>query len=375
MKELSDCTVLVVDDTEANVDILVDALGEDYGVSVAMDGRAALEAVEEEPPDLILLDIMMPEMDGYEVCRRLKSDKKTENIPIIFVTIKGEVEDEQKGLELGAVDYISKPFSPPIVKARVKNHLLIKIQHDQLTNSISNLQHEAEILGQKAELGIQAGGLAHDINNVLAGIMIAEIIPASLPVNFPGRENILKNISNILKSAHLGRDICLGYTNYLRNVEEKAKVQPVFPLLQPIDIFARRYMGKLERDIATDIPPIECKSSQLKRIFVNLFVNASQAIENKSEQIITIRLWSEADRVLFSIQDNGTGIPEDILPLIFEERFTTKPDGTGLGLFLVKQIMNDHGGEIDVTSKQEKGTTITISFPAIVKGAATGHTG
>ena len=286
MKELSDCTVLVVDDTEANVDILVDTLGEDYGVSVAMDGRAALEAVEEEPPDLILLDIMMPEMDGYEVCRRLKSDKKTENIPIIFVTIKGEVEDEQKGLELGAVDYISKPFSPPIVKARVKNHLLIKIQHDQLTNSISNLQHEAEILGQKAELGIQAGGLAHDINNVLAGIMIAEIIPASLPVNFPGRENILKNISNILKSAHLGRDICLGYTNYLRNVEEKAKVQPVFPLLQPIDIFARRYMGKLERDIATDIPPIECKSSQLKRIFVNLFVNASQAIENKSEQII-----------------------------------------------------------------------------------------
>jgi len=124
-------TILVVDDTETNIDILVDTLEADYEVSVAMDGESALETVESDPPELILLDIMMPGMDGYEVCRRLKADEKTRHIPIIFVTAKGEVEDEKKGLQFGAVDYITKPFSPPIVQARVKNHLELKHRTDE----------------------------------------------------------------------------------------------------------------------------------------------------------------------------------------------------------------------------------------------------
>ena len=101
MKELSDCTVLVVDDTEANVDILVDALGEIYDVSVAMDGREAVETIAEEAPDLILLDIMMPEMDGYEVCETLKADERYEKIPIIFLTALTEIENKTKGFQNG----------------------------------------------------------------------------------------------------------------------------------------------------------------------------------------------------------------------------------------------------------------------------------
>ncbi len=126
MKELSECTVLVVDDTEANVDILVDTLGELYEVSVAMDGQGALEIVAEDPPDLILLDVMMPGMDGYEVCERLKANKKTRGIPVIFVTAKVEVADEIRGFKCGAVDYITKPISPPVVKARVETHLKLR---------------------------------------------------------------------------------------------------------------------------------------------------------------------------------------------------------------------------------------------------------
>ena len=126
MKELSDCTVLVVDDNEVNVDILVDALGDIYDVSVAMDGLAALEAVAENPPDLILLDVMMPGMDGYEVCEKLKANKKTRGIPVIFVTAKIEVEDEIKGFTVGAVDYVTKPISPPVVIARVETHLKLR---------------------------------------------------------------------------------------------------------------------------------------------------------------------------------------------------------------------------------------------------------
>ncbi len=132
MKELSDCTVLVVDDTETNVDILVDALGEIYDVSVAMDGRAALEAVEEEPPDLILLDIMMPEIDGYEACQKLKADERYAKIPIIFLTALTEIENKTKGFQMGAVDYITKPFEISEVQARVKTHLSLVLTSREL---------------------------------------------------------------------------------------------------------------------------------------------------------------------------------------------------------------------------------------------------
>ncbi len=136
MKELSDCTVLVVDDTEANVDILVDALGELYDVSVAMDGVAALEAIAEETPDLILLDIMMPEMDGYEVCRRLKGDERYASIPVIFLTALTEIENKTKGFQMGAVDYITKPFEIAEVNARVKTHLKLRLAELELRDLV-----------------------------------------------------------------------------------------------------------------------------------------------------------------------------------------------------------------------------------------------
>ncbi len=123
MKDLSECTVLIVDDTETNVDILVETLGEDYDIAVAMDGESALEAVEEEPPDLILLDIMMPDMDGYEVCKRLKDNPETEDIPVIFLSALTEADEKQKGLKLGAVDFLTKPFNPSVIQDKVKQHL------------------------------------------------------------------------------------------------------------------------------------------------------------------------------------------------------------------------------------------------------------
>jgi len=131
MKDLSESTILVVDDTEANIDVLVNTLGDDYELAVAMDGESALTIASEDAPDLILLDIMMPGMDGYEVCRRLKADEKTREIPVIFVTAMGEAEDETKGLGLGAIDYITKPVTPSIVQARVRNHLELKRLRDQ----------------------------------------------------------------------------------------------------------------------------------------------------------------------------------------------------------------------------------------------------
>ena len=132
MHQTSSGTVLIVDDTETNIDILVEALGNDFDLRVAMDGETALEAVADEPPDLILLDIMMPGMDGYEVCSRLKASPETRDIPIVFLTAMSEEQDEARGLALGAVDYITKPFSPALVKARVRNQLELKRYRDHL---------------------------------------------------------------------------------------------------------------------------------------------------------------------------------------------------------------------------------------------------
>ena len=132
MSDLSNMRILVVDDIEANIDILVDTLGDDYRISVAMDGESALEDIREVLPDLILLDIMMPGIDGYQVCQHLKSDNTTRNIPIIFLTALTEESNEAKGLALGAVDYITKPFSPELIKSRVRNHLELKHYRNHL---------------------------------------------------------------------------------------------------------------------------------------------------------------------------------------------------------------------------------------------------
>jgi PleD family two-component response regulator len=119
--------ILTVDDAPDNLALISELLKESYRVKVATNGKDALHiAFSSDPPDLILLDIMMPEMDGYEVCRQLKSDAQTSDIPVIFLTTKSEVADEEKGFDLGAVDYITKPISPPILQARIRTHLRIK---------------------------------------------------------------------------------------------------------------------------------------------------------------------------------------------------------------------------------------------------------
>lgn len=125
-------TLLVVDDEAANIDVLMEVVGADYAIRVAVDGAAALASVRKKIPDLILLDVMMPVMDGFEVCRRLKEAPATRDIPVIFLTALSDPRDEARGLVLGAVDYIAKPLSPPIVRARIRNHLELKEHRTRL---------------------------------------------------------------------------------------------------------------------------------------------------------------------------------------------------------------------------------------------------
>jgi putative two-component system response regulator len=142
MNEEQKKIILTVDDTIINIDVVKGILAKDYLVQAATSGKMALKIIEKQKPDLILLDIMMPEMDGYEVCQILKSKESTKNIPVIFLTAKSEESDEAKGLALGAVDYITKPISPPILKERVKNHLILQ-------ESKKVLEQQNEVLEEK----------------------------------------------------------------------------------------------------------------------------------------------------------------------------------------------------------------------------------
>lgn len=141
MNDFSKPRVLVVDDSASNLHVLVEALRQDYDIRIAKDGRAALQIVHEQTlPDLILLDVMMPGMDGYEVADRLKASSLTFDIPIIFITAKDSVQDEERGLAIGALDYITKPFNLAVVKARVKNHIRLKLQQDELLHQKEELE-------------------------------------------------------------------------------------------------------------------------------------------------------------------------------------------------------------------------------------------
>lgn len=141
--------ILIVDDMPINIQVLARPLKSDYNIKIATNGEMALKiAASRNPPDLILLDIIMPEMDGYEVCKRLKRDPRTQNIPVIFITAKSDVEDETRGLELGAVDYITKPFQIPIVKARVKTQINLKRKSD-LLESLAALDALTEIANRR----------------------------------------------------------------------------------------------------------------------------------------------------------------------------------------------------------------------------------
>jgi putative two-component system response regulator len=158
--------LLVVDDVVTNIDILLEALGEDYAVRVATGGADALDSVKETLPDLILLDVMMPGMDGFAVCRCLKDDPTTRDVPIIFLTALNEDSNVAYGLDMGAVDYITKPFNSAIVKARVRNHLELKKHRDHLASLVAQRTRE---LAKAYERLLELGRLKDDF---LGGIAL-----------------------------------------------------------------------------------------------------------------------------------------------------------------------------------------------------------
>lgn len=373
MRALSEHTVLLVDDTEANIDILVETLSDDYDVAVAMDGESALEAVNASPPDLILLDIMMPGMDGYEVCRRLKADGATSDIPVIFVTALSDVASEMRGLELGAVDYITKPLSPPVVLARVKTHLTLLQQRRQLESQNAELLEAARLREDVDSM------MRHDLKGPLSGIVsLPQLVLDEGGLN-EDQSRFLKlieeagyrllnmvNLSlDLLKMEHGTYEVAAAPVDLLgitRRIAEEYGNSIRSKGLRFSLVVEGKPAGEDDQALAFG-EELLCYS-----MLGNLIKNAVEAVPDGGKVAVC---FSRKDIVEVAIQNDGA-VPTEIRDTFFDKFVTKgKSGGTGLGTYSAKLIAETQGGSIALQTSEEDGTTITIGLPTVAVGELT----
>lgn len=461
--------ILVVDDTLENLHLLAGMLRTNgYKVRPVPSGELALSGARGFPPDLILLDIMMPEMDGYEVCKALKADERTRTIPVIFISALSDVLDKVKAFGVGGVDYITKPFQEAEVLARVETHLALQRlqknlqdKNQELTNTLQQLKITQDELIQSekmAALGQLVAGVAHEVNTPLAAIRssvanIAEFLHENLeqlPSFFQGltqeqeqyfftllqkskqqtnslssreKRQFKKELMRQLESQGIEKADSLAST--LVNIGVYDQIEPFLPLFKDLDsemilktayqfatlqrstrtistatekatkvVFALKsyarydhfgekvqaqitdgietvltlYHNQLKQGVEVTknyekpLPLILCYPDELNQVWTNIIYNALQAMDYQGTLKIEIRQQDE--NLLVSITDSGKGIAPEIIPKIFEPFFTTKPlgEGSGLGLDIVKKILNKHQGKIWVESIPGQ-TTFTVSLP------------
>ncbi|WP_298911395.1 response regulator [uncultured Nostoc sp.] len=398
--------ILLVDDNPNNLKVLSEMIqGYGWKALMATNGESAIEQTEYALPDLILLDVMMPGIDGFETCRRLKANPITQNIPVIFMTALSDSKDKVKGLEIGAVDYVTKPFQQEEVIARLKLHL--KISHltytleqrvqertAELTQSLQQLQQTQLQLIQSEKmstLGQLVAGIGHEINNPIGFIEgnfsyiteytnnllhLVNLQQQKLPHPEPEIEELLnqmdfeylaEDIPKLLASMRQGIDRLKGISLSLRtfarsDISSKMEFQIHEGINSTLMLLKHRLQNKGNHpaiEVITQygkLPPISCYPGQLNQVFMNIIANAIDALDDLNQNhsyqkitacpntiTITTSVNYQQETVIICIQDNGPGMLPEVQTRIFEQSFTTKPvgKGTGLGLAISYQIIVD----------------------------------
>ncbi|GFO55986.1 hybrid sensor histidine kinase/response regulator [Geomonas sp. Red276] len=361
--------VLIVDDTPANIEVVSESLGDEYEMIFATSGAEALELIKADKPDLILLDIMMPGMDGYEVCSILKKDPATRDIPIIFVTAMIQEEDEIKGLELGAIDYITKPITPQVVRARVKNHLEMKRYRDLLENlSTAADRTKKEFLR----------GVSHELRTPLTPI----IGMTDLVLTNEQDDEKRKYLSLVQKAAMklLGLIEDLIETSRLEGDEVRLETRPfrLAPFLEGIvgelqPLAASKKLA-LTVDVDPELPPtVVADQGMLHKV---LSVLVGNAVKFTAEGDVTVSARREVSgqgfMIRFSVADTGIGIGEEDLERIFNDftqsdgAVTRAYPGLGLGLTLARRIIEIMGGRIWAESRPGAGSIFHSEIPLVL---------
>jgi len=358
-------TILVIDDTPEDIAILHEELKVEYRVQAATDHETAFKIVRSSPPpDLILLDISMPGMDGYQLCRVLKADPSTRDIPVIFVTVRDAVENEAAGFAAGGVDYIVKPVNTLLVKARVKTHIDLKLARE-------DLEKQNEILRENVRLREEVEAIGrHDLKNPL---MVVMNVPSVLLAD----SNLKESHRKLLKMVEdAGRKMLEMINNTIDMYKMEQNMYALKPV--PVDILKSVEQIKAAFKKLMDDKGITCEVSfhgkapedlsfvvrgeelLVYSMLANLVKNAIEASPANGQ--ITISL-DERESAVIAIHNMGA-IPQSIQGRFFEKFATAGKDrGTGLGSYSAKLIANTLGGTVRFRTSEEAGTTITLELP------------
>ncbi len=382
-------SVLIADDNQNNLKVLssmLETLG--YRIRVAKTGEQTFQSVEMLKPDIILLDIHMPGMDGYEVCARLKAVEKYRNIPVIFISALSEVFNKIQAFTAGGVDYITKPFELEEVRLRIETHIRLRENTSKLEKALADLQRKESLLVQSekmAALGILTAGVAHEINN---------------PVNFISNsvsaiEERINTIvtEKILPDVEMSDDLGRLFTNISAGIDKITKIVHSLRLYSRTDadtmsdadinelinssliMINHRTSHRISVEKHyTPLPRIKCQPGRLSQALISIISNSIDAIEDAALAgkipeyggKIIITTESREGIIFIRITDNGIGIDQAVMEKIFDPFFSTKGvgRGTGLGLSITQSIMRDHNATINVESINKNGTSVLVNIPA-----------
>lgn len=377
--------ILVIDDLAENIALINNILKDEYDITVATSAALGLELAKKEPlVDLILLDIVMPHMDGYELCALLKANVQTQDIPIIFLTVLDETADVEKGFIAGGVDYVTKPFEPTILKARVHTHCELFSQKRDLrrfnqslemvvlerTRELEQVQLQVDRLARQAALGDVIGMIAHQWRQPVAVIsMIANTVLLDIALGKLDPHAVKKEMDNINKQAqHLTHTI-ENFRNFFKPNQEKETIElkTFFESLKDLLQAVLSHHAITLSVSIQDIETITVYKNELLQVLVNLINNAKDAIIAKAppQGMIHIKASLHDDQAIFEIHDNGGGIPLEIIDKIGAQYFTTKTskEGTGLGIYMSKMILEKHLHGTLSWSNNEEGASFYIQIP------------
>ena len=392
-------TVLVVDDLPEVRHMVGQVLREEYRVVYAADGESGWHAVLRERPDLIISDVMMPRVDGYEFCRRVKQRPESAAIPFVLLTAQAQLTLKIEGLNCGADDYLVKPFNSEELLARVRSLLRLREMHSDISDKNQRLeralgelqrtQHQLIQSEKMSSLGQLVAGLAHEINNSINAVYngiptmierterLQRLVDVALRDQDPDGSAVRRDVgAAFARIRTLASVVEEGANRTARIIGDMRKfshpgVAAVerFNLSAALDVCVNlldkqfRERVRVHRDYGL-AGEVRGPASQLHQVFLNLLTNAVQAMPDGGE--IFIRTRREGDRVVISIRDTGGGIPDDVQPRIFDPFFTTKPpgQGTGLGLSISYGIITRLGGTIECHSLVGIGTEFIIRLPA-----------
>jgi two-component system sensor histidine kinase/response regulator len=358
--------LLLVDDTPANIQILVGLLQDDYELKVATRGAQALKICAQTPHlDLVLLDVMMPEMDGYEVCGALRANPSTANLPVIFLTAKSEVDDVVRGFALGGSDYVTKPFRPEELLARVRTHLLLRHQQREIDQRNIELKEMLQMVGHDVANHFAVLDMAMTLAQRRGDVDLAWLLPKVTPAI---RNGI--GLTNLIRDMRSSEDKGLR----LEPVDLRAAVEEVQAL------FGQRIREK-NVTVAVEVPEVSVvaeRSALINSVLGNLVSNAIKFSEPGGA--IEIKAQPDGETIELSVRDHGVGMPATVREHVFNftkshsRQGTAGEKGTGYGMPLMQKFVRLFGGEVVVSSRdvhehpEDHGTEFRIRLRAAESG-------